>query len=318
MTKRKRQGEKAPGYYHYPNDILNDSAVQSCSLAAQGLWRNMLDVMHSQTPRGVLPGDLTQYARMRGCPAPAVASYVEALRPLVDELERNRVFSRGAELHPILPENSIVNRRMFREWIEQRDRSQAARKAAEIRWRGRQKSDANGCESHAEGYAKSVCEKHAKTNADQQCADDAGRPGLTSARGKSSGPTPIRETCNTLMRSGCLSKPSLSKPSLTDPNQRSPIQCDKSSPHRSFEALLAHLAQAANDPAFAHGRHAARIKRIYHHPHGPAALNELIDALEKDTHPRAAAARGHTVIKHPARWAASRLTHLARELDVKT
>lgn len=85
-------GRKRPAFQFYPGDWLKDPALRSVSLAARGLWMDLLCLMHESPRRGYLqhangkPLTLEQIARMTGC------STEEASR-LLRELEYSGVFS---------------------------------------------------------------------------------------------------------------------------------------------------------------------------------------------------------------------------------
>jgi hypothetical protein len=75
----------------YPSDWRSDQALRVCSLAARGLWIEMLCVMHTATPYGHLlingsPVSDTQLAMLAGIPPEQVSA-------LVGELEAAGVFS---------------------------------------------------------------------------------------------------------------------------------------------------------------------------------------------------------------------------------
>ncbi len=46
--------ERQPWLKYYPRDVRGDAQLRGCSLAARGLWRDCLDLMHDATPRGYL------------------------------------------------------------------------------------------------------------------------------------------------------------------------------------------------------------------------------------------------------------------------
>jgi AraC-like DNA-binding protein len=83
---------KRPAFLFYPGDWLRSTPLQSCSIAARGVWIQLICWMHEGTPYGHLrmgsedlsPADL---ARMLGL------SRAETTR-LLAELEKRRVFSR--------------------------------------------------------------------------------------------------------------------------------------------------------------------------------------------------------------------------------
>jgi hypothetical protein len=97
---------KRPAFQFYPSDWLRDPALRSCSLAARGLWTDLLCYMHEGTPYGHLalngePITDAQAARMVGT---TVATY----RKLLQELEASGVSSRDAT-------NVLYSRRMVRD-----------------------------------------------------------------------------------------------------------------------------------------------------------------------------------------------------------
>ena len=62
---------KRPAFQFYPSDWRTDAALQSCSLAAQGLWMNMICIAHECEPYGHLtvnnkPMGCSQIARLVG------------------------------------------------------------------------------------------------------------------------------------------------------------------------------------------------------------------------------------------------------------
>jgi hypothetical protein len=98
---------KRPSLQFYPGDWLKDPAVRSVSLAARGLWIDMLCLMHECADRGHLRSASgsaiteIQLARMVG------ASPTE-IRRVLSELESAGVFSRTEDA-------TIYSRRMVRD-----------------------------------------------------------------------------------------------------------------------------------------------------------------------------------------------------------
>lgn len=95
-----------PWMKFYPSDWRSDQALRVCSLAARGLWIEMLCVMHTAIPYGHLlingsPVSDTQLAMLAGIPSEQVAA-------LVGELETAGVFSRTSK-------GVIYSRRMTRD-----------------------------------------------------------------------------------------------------------------------------------------------------------------------------------------------------------
>jgi len=99
----------------YPSDWRADPRLRICSMAARGLWLEMLAVMHEATPRGHLivngtaPSD-PQLGVLTGCPGGDLAG-------LIGELEAAGVFSRTGK-------GVIYSRRMTRD----EKRARAARR----------------------------------------------------------------------------------------------------------------------------------------------------------------------------------------------
>jgi hypothetical protein len=97
---------KRPAFQFYPADWRKDPELRVCSIAARGLWIDMLAIMHEGTPYGHLTtsgGDISpaDLARLVGEPAALV-------RRLLGELEARKVFSRDSA-------GVIHSRRMVRD-----------------------------------------------------------------------------------------------------------------------------------------------------------------------------------------------------------
>jgi len=97
---------KRPSFQVYPADWRKDSALQSCSLPARGLWWELICVMHECQPYGSLsingkPMQVSQIARL-------VGELEETVQALLDELEGTGVFSRDDD-------GTIFSRRMRRD-----------------------------------------------------------------------------------------------------------------------------------------------------------------------------------------------------------
>lgn len=94
---------KRPSFQFYPADWRKDAALQSCSLAAQGLWANLLCIAHECEPYGHLtvnsrPMLCTQVARLVGLSA-------KECDKLLSELH-------AAGVNSISAEGAIYSRRM--------------------------------------------------------------------------------------------------------------------------------------------------------------------------------------------------------------
>lgn len=97
---------RRPAFQFYPSDWRKDMALQSCSVAARGLWIDLLCIAHECDPYGHLivngrPMTAAQIGRHTGL------SRVETQR-LIDELEQAGVLSRTAD-------GAIYSRRMVRD-----------------------------------------------------------------------------------------------------------------------------------------------------------------------------------------------------------
>lgn len=97
---------RQPWFKFFPTDWRADPALKSCSLAARGLWMEMLGIMHEAEPRGHLlingqPVTPTTLSALVGAPKESVVG-------LLAELEAAGVFSRRKN-------GTIVSRRMERD-----------------------------------------------------------------------------------------------------------------------------------------------------------------------------------------------------------
>ncbi len=110
-----------PWMKFYPRDWRGDQALRAVSIAARGLWMEMLCIMHEATPYGhlVLGAHAVSndaLARMSGLGANEVSA-------LLIELESAGVFSRTRK-------HVIYSRRM----VSDRNRAEKGRKAVGKRW----------------------------------------------------------------------------------------------------------------------------------------------------------------------------------------
>lgn len=107
-------------------DWQGDAALQSCSLAARGLWIELLGLCHASERVGYLlvngdPPDDAQLADTLG------RTTAKEVGKLLAELERRKVFSRTTE-------GVIFSRRM----VKDAGRSEWGRDGAERRWKGKE------------------------------------------------------------------------------------------------------------------------------------------------------------------------------------
>jgi hypothetical protein len=109
---------KRPAFQFYPGDWRRDTALQTCSLAARGLWIEMICLMHEGEPYGHLRVgaktiSLEVLARMVGEPCPRV-------RQLLAELEDAGVCSRRED-------GTLFSRRMARDEHTRNARAEGGR-----------------------------------------------------------------------------------------------------------------------------------------------------------------------------------------------
>ena len=108
-----------PWFKFYPTDWRADPSLQACSIAARGLWCEMLLLMHEASPRGhlCLPNGTMIDAAMlaRFCRVPA-----GEVRKLLAELRKADVFS-------VIESGVIFSRKMVRDEAESQRAKEAGR-----------------------------------------------------------------------------------------------------------------------------------------------------------------------------------------------
>ena len=107
---------KRPSFQFYPADWRKDSALQLCSIAARGLWIEMLCIAHECDEYGKLQQNGMGFSHQ-------ILGKLAGLSPqtckkLLGELERNGVFSRDED-------GTIYSRRMIRDERIRRIRAEA-------------------------------------------------------------------------------------------------------------------------------------------------------------------------------------------------
>ena len=101
-----RNARKLPWMKFYPADWRADPALRMCSLAARGLWMEMLSIMHEASPRySLLINGNTIGAKKL---ASLCGATLSETNPLLTELEAAGVFSRAED-------GTIFSRRMKRD-----------------------------------------------------------------------------------------------------------------------------------------------------------------------------------------------------------
>ncbi|GAJ07527.1 unnamed protein product, partial [marine sediment metagenome] len=114
-----------PAQQWYWDDWFAAFDARLCSLAARGLWIDMLGIMWKAEIRGTLTVNGKQADNKTL--AKIIGAHVSEIRPLLKELEMNNVFSR-------LDDGTIICRRLFRESGRKEEiskiRSKAGKKGA--------------------------------------------------------------------------------------------------------------------------------------------------------------------------------------------
>lgn len=98
--------QKLPWMKFYPSDWLSDEGLRSCSVAARGLWMDLIALMSKSNTHGYLliggmPPSVEKISKI-------VGEDVGVTRGLLEELESHHVFSRDED-------NVVFSRRMRRD-----------------------------------------------------------------------------------------------------------------------------------------------------------------------------------------------------------
>jgi hypothetical protein len=112
---------RRPSFQFYPADWRKDPELQSCSLAARGLWVEMLCIMHEAEPYGhlVVNGKSMNEKQL----SRAAGGSLKQIRVLLSELESTGVFSRSDD-------GVIYSRRMVKDQHIRTVRAHAGAKGA--------------------------------------------------------------------------------------------------------------------------------------------------------------------------------------------
>jgi uncharacterized protein YdaU (DUF1376 family) len=130
------KSDNRPSMQFYPDAWLSDPGITVASLQAQGAWIRLLCHMWRSPVRGAMymangsRPDNNAIAKLLGV---SVAEWEQLLAELL-----------ALGIASMDDESTIYNRRMYREWTLQRDRSKAGKKGAEARW---------SCERHGKSMA---------------------------------------------------------------------------------------------------------------------------------------------------------------------
>lgn len=126
---------KRPAFQFYPSDWRQDMALQSCSMAAQGLWLNMLCLAHECSPYGFLvvngkPMGAAHIARLLGLSA-------RDCERLLAELHEAGVTSQTED-------GAIFSRRMVRDEALRNARAEGGKYGAEHGHKGAEHGSKGG------------------------------------------------------------------------------------------------------------------------------------------------------------------------------
>jgi len=132
MTKESYKEDGRPAQQWYWDDWFSAFDVRLCSLAARGLWIDMLGIMWKAEIRGTLTVNGKQMDNKTL--AKITGASISEIKPLLKEMEINKVFSR-------LDDGTVICRRMFnisgRKSELSRIRSAAGLLGAKKRWQGK-------------------------------------------------------------------------------------------------------------------------------------------------------------------------------------
>ena len=147
--------KSTPSFQFYPADWLRDASLRCCSLAARGLWIDMLCLMHDGEPYGHLKvGSRIIDAELLGR---MVGFSEKETQKLLDELEAVGVFSRQED-------GTIYSRRMIRD--------------GELHSKRRLAGQAGGKQTPKQTASKPPSKRraNAKKTPSKQLADDQANP----------------------------------------------------------------------------------------------------------------------------------------------
>ncbi len=136
---------KRPAFQFYPADWRKDAALQSCSLAAQGLWVNIMCIAHECEPYGHLvingkPMTAAQIARLVGISA-------KECEQLIAEIIDAGVASRNDD-------GAIYSRRMVRDEEIRNKRAEGGKAGSEYGHLGAEHGAKGGRPANGRGVSK--------------------------------------------------------------------------------------------------------------------------------------------------------------------
>src|SRR2546429_6386159 len=88
---------KRPAFQFYPGDWRRDTALQSCSLEARGLWIELLCLMHDGEPYGHVRNGLSIPSAMRIATMVGLGHRLKFYRELIRELQKHGVLCRDRD-----------------------------------------------------------------------------------------------------------------------------------------------------------------------------------------------------------------------------
>ncbi len=231
--------DNRPSFQLYPKDWLSECALRRCSLAARGLWAELLMHMWLGNPRGACSMSAEELAQVVGGADEA------GMARLLSELERNGVCTR-------LDEHTICCRRMYREELDlrlQRKRhSEAGKAGAAARWGG----DAHGkgmakmasSSSSASASASSPKSRRVSRQADPLPVGECVKTFLSSFPGEGEGAPAVEEADAYVERLCALA----GDRSLATPTHRGLVSAllRDATGRRRLDALLSQVDEATN------------------------------------------------------------------------
>jgi len=163
---RSKRADDRPAMMFYPKDWLNDNDLRVVSLAARGLWIDILCRMWSEKPRGTITGDVRRLARI-------VGEKTETVADLVDELIAEGVAEYWADgdFYPagLAPAGArIASRRMLRDFQKERElstiRATAGRKGGQAKRRNTASKTQQTVPSASNGTSKTTTKPESITD----------------------------------------------------------------------------------------------------------------------------------------------------------
>lgn len=133
---------KRPAFQFYPADWRKDAALQSCSVAAQGLWINILCIAHECDPYG--------HMTVNGKPmTPAQIGRLVGLSP--KECEKLLAELQDAGVSSVAEDGAVFSRRMVRDEDVRNRRAAGGKEGAEHGAKGAAHGAKGGRPKHEEG-----------------------------------------------------------------------------------------------------------------------------------------------------------------------